>query len=81
MLHNFTRSNQIDDDEFDVPDDENNNSVNDDDDDIEVAEVLGNNNTLKQWRDEIASAMWNDHEVFIQENGYVSENVNKETFL
>lgn len=74
MLHNFIRTNQIDDDEFDEPDVDNNNVVVDDDDDIEELEVLGNNNALKQWRDGIASAMWNDYEVFIQENGYVSEN-------
>ena len=73
VLHNFIRSHQLNEDEFDVPDVENNNADNDDDKIDEVAEVLGNGNELKQWRDGISTAMWNDYVAYIQENGYGSE--------
>ena len=73
MLHNFIRFHQLCEDEFDEPDVEINNANNDDDDVDEVAEVLGNDNALKQWRDGIAAAMWNDYVVYIEENGYGSE--------
>lgn len=77
MLHNFIRSHQLCEDEFDVPDAENN-PDNDDDEENEVAEVLGNGNALKQWRDGIATAMWNDYVAYMQENGYGSEDENEE---
>ena len=44
---------------------------NNDDDDVE--EVLGNNNALKQWRLDIATAMWDDCVIYANEAGYASE--------
>lgn len=70
MLHNFIRSHQLYEDEFDVPNDEENIPGDDDD---EEAEVLGNGNELKQWRDGIATAMWNDYVAYGQANGYESD--------
>lgn len=61
MLHNFIRSNQLYDDEFDAPEpacDAN------DDDDPEIDDELDahvNRNELKLWRDGIANDMWNDY--------------------
>jgi hypothetical protein len=36
-------------------------------------EVLGNNNALKQWRLDIATAMWDDYVIYANEAGYDSE--------
>ena len=47
--------------------------VNNDDDDDDVEEVLGNNHVLKQWRLDIATAMWDDYVIYANEAGYVSE--------
>ena len=78
MLHNFIRSNQDFQDEYDIPDDVDNNV--EDDHDM-VPEVLGNGNALKQWRDGIATAMWIDYQAHVQEHGYVSEDDEEESGL
>ena len=73
MLHNFIRSNQLYDDEDIIPEEAGAGvGVNNDDDD-DVEEVLGNNNALKQWWLDIATAMWDDYVIYANEAGYDSE--------
>ena len=58
MLHNFIRTHQLYDDDFD--DVQQNNDV-PDDDDVEEVEAFGNANQLNAWRNGIADAMWEDY--------------------
>ena len=63
LLHNFVRLNQLYEDEFYDGEDGNapNNVVNEDlNDDNEIG---GNYNALKQWRNDIANAMWEQYQV------------------
>ena len=74
MLHNFIRSNQLYEDEYNIPEAAAvGGGVNNDDDDDDVEEVLGNNHALKQWRLDIATVMWDDYVIYANEAGYVSE--------
>ena len=70
MLHNFIRSNQLYDDEVNIPEGAGAGvGVNNDCDDVK--EVLGNNNALKQWRLDIATAMWDDNVIYANEAGSI----------
>ena len=63
MLHNFVRLNQLYEDEFYDAEDGNapynvvNEDLNDDN------EMGGNYNALKQWRIDIANAMWEQYQI------------------
>ena len=72
-MHNFIRSNQLYEDEYNEPKVAGaDGGVNNDDDD-DVEEVLGNNNAPKQWRLDIATAMWDDYVIYANEPGYAYE--------
>ena len=74
MLHNFIRSNQLYDDEFNAPIPPGERDVEDDLDDLDdVDEAHGNCNQLKQWRDGIANEMWNDYLVYANNNDLESD--------
>jgi hypothetical protein len=71
MLHNFIRIHQLYEDEYDAP-----GAVVEgggDDNNVLAPEVQGNNNELKQWRLDIADAMWADYQQYINQPGYDDE--------
>ena len=76
MLHNFIRANQLYEDEFDAPDALNQPGaavVDDDHEEDNEIEAPGNINHLKEWRDDIANAMWNDYVIYANNDDYDSD--------
>ena len=67
LVHNFIRMNQLYEDEFDIVDVD---AVdhNEDDDGVDENNVHVNA-ALNQWRDAIATEMWDAYQIVLQERG------------
>ena len=69
LVHNFVRMNQLYEDEFDNVDVPADNQNEDDDTDGVDENNIYVNAALNQWRDGIATEMWDAYQILLQERG------------
>lgn len=67
FVHNFIRMNQLYEDEFDI-DDIDADDHNEDDDGVDDNNIHASA-ALNQWRDSIATEMWDAYQIMLQERG------------